>query len=106
LDGHRKSVVVNSFVSRRQLVMNGVPHDSILGSMLFKNFITDIDSRIEGTLSKFVEDARLSSAVDMVEGRDAIQRDLGKLEKWAPKNLMRFNKVKCKEFHFGCSNPR
>jgi len=66
-------------MSKWRLVMSGTPQRSVLGPVLFNIFMGNVvwvnrqtDREIESTLSKFADDAKLSSAADMIEGRDAM----------------------------------
>ena len=59
------------------LITSDIPQGSVLGQALFNIFVGDRDSGIECTLSKFAD----STVVNMLEGRDAIQRDLDRLER-------------------------
>ena len=97
--------MVSSSESKKRLVMSGIPQGSVRGSVLFNIFVGDMDSEIECTHSKFADNTKLS-AVDMLEGTDAIQRDLDVFNRWSHAKLMKFNKTKRKVLHLHRCNPK
>ncbi|KAK4831871.1 hypothetical protein QYF61_019883 [Mycteria americana] len=73
-----------------------VPHNILAAKLETYGF--------DGYGLKFADETKLSGAADLLEGRDAIQRDVDRLEKWVHVNLMQFSKAKCKVLHLGQGN--
>lgn len=86
-------------------VKSGVPQGFLLAPVQFNIYISNSDSEIKCSLSKFADDMKLSSAVHSLEGRDAIQRDLDMLEKCACVDLIKFNKANARSCTWVKANP-
>lgn len=83
LSGRRQGAELKGSLSTWRPVTSGVPPgaDTLLIS------IGDMDSGIEFTLIKIAGDTKLCGAVNTLEGKDAIPRDLDRLERWHLVNL-------------------
>jgi len=71
--------------------------------VLFNVLINDLDAGTKRTLNKVANDTKLTGPMDSLEAREALQRDLDRLESWAITNHMEFSK--CRVVHVRCSNP-
>jgi len=67
----------------------------LLGMVLYNIFFLDLG--LESVLS--LDNSKLGGAVDCLKGREALQRDLDKLESWAITNHMKFSKSICWILH-------
>lgn len=60
---------------------------------MFNVFFSDLDRGVECILSKFAGDTKSGGNIALHEGREALQRGLDRLGRWALASCMRFNKA-------------
>ena len=81
---------LNGYRSGWAEVRSGVQQGPVLGPLLFKIFIDDIDE-----ISKFADDTKIASRVNTVNDIRSMQRTLDKLVAWSNRREMNFNVNKC-----------
>ena len=104
LNGRAQRIVIKSTESVWRPVTSSIPRQLVLGLVLFNIFISDMDKGTESTLSKFADDTKLRGVAGTSEGCATISQALHRMENWAGRNLMRFNKSKCRVLHLRGNN--
>ncbi|KAJ7421147.1 rna-directed dna polymerase from mobile element jockey-like [Willisornis vidua] len=105
LDDCAQRIVVIAITISWQLVTSGVPPGSMLRPVPFSIFVDNLDKGIECTFCKFTDETKLGRSVHLLDGGNALQRDLGRLDQWTEVTGMRFNRAKCWVLHLGHNNP-
>ena len=65
-----------------------------MGPVLFNLLISGLDEGTGCLFSKFVNNTKLGEMADTAECYAAIQKDLDRLQRWAERNILTFNKGK------------
>lgn len=78
---------------------------SFLQPVLFYVFINDLDAGVKRISRQCADDTKLGGAVESLEGGEAVQRDLDRLETWAIAKCVPLNKRECQILKRGWGNP-
>jgi ribonuclease P/MRP protein subunit RPP40 len=106
LGNRRQQVSINTENSDWIDVTSGVPQGSVLGPLLFVIYINDLEVDLVSKIAKFADDTKMCKSVSSVRDADCLRQDLHKLEEWADKWQMQFNKDKCIVIHVGRANSK
>ena len=106
LKGCTQRVVVDGSYSTWGEVGSGVPQSSVLGPMLFNQFISELDNGVKSNLFKFTDDTKIWGEVSTLVGRERLQQDLDRLQEWADINKTRFNTDKRRVLHLSSRNQQ
>lgn len=85
-------------------VISGVPHDSVLGPVVFVVFINDLPDTVSGHIKIFADDSKIYSSVEDEQHHQNLQYDLDRLCDRSRKWKLSFNASKCKVLHLGHNN--
>jgi ribonucleases P/MRP protein subunit RPP40 len=107
----RQRVIVSGFYSEWQPVLSGVPQGSVLGPLLFRIYVDDLDDVLTGgvRIKKFADDTILYkafSASDAASAAHSMQASIDGVLNWCALWQMPLNVRKCTAMHMGLHNPR
>ena len=88
LSKHRQNVVIDDEESKLVPFTSGVPHNSVLGLILFLICINDLLQDIISQVRLFADDTAIYLTIENKNDSETLQRDLGRLQAWESKNHM------------------
>ena len=95
LTDRKQRVVINGYSSEYGNIEAGVPQGSVLGPLLFLIFINDITEGLETKISLYADDSLIyMTSNSPITNKDALDRDLIRIECWAKQWLVTFSPEK------------
>jgi hypothetical protein len=82
---------VGGELSEEVKVRSGVPQGSVLGPLLFLDYVNDIWRNIGSTIRLFADDCVIYRKIISNEDIEKLQKDLDRLGEWAIENAMKIN---------------
>ena len=104
LSGRAQRVVMGGAECGWRAVSGGERWGWVLALVSFNILVNGLEEGIVSTLSKYASETKLGGAAGTPEGCAAVQQELDRMESWAEKNLMRFNKSRCRVLHLERNN--
>ena len=99
LTGCSQCVAVDGEESEWCPVISGVPQGSVMGPVLFLNFINDITDCISSNMRLFAEDSVIYRKITSSEDQKALHEYLFRVFEWAERWGMSFNVKKVRPCH-------
>ncbi len=99
LEDRKIRVVLDGSKSKWRKTTAGVPQGSILGPLMFLIYVNDIVEELESEIYLYADDTALIinfKKEDTIRSFDQLNRDLGRLARWARDWYMLFNPTKTK----------
>jgi len=79
LSNREQRVCIGGDSSRWRSVTSGVPQGSVLGPVLFLNYISDLGNGVQNSMLKFADDTKIFRKINNAEDGRILQDDLDKL---------------------------
>ena len=95
LSGRTQQVVLDGQASDPVPVLSDVPQGSVLGPIMFLNFINDLPDNIRSSVCLFADDCVLYRNIHSIQDCFILQEDLTSLGQWEAYWQMKLNVVKC-----------
>ena len=105
LENRQQRVVINGSYSSWRPVTSGIPQGSVLGPLLFVLYINDLPDSVLSKIFLFADDTKIYRHIQTTQDQDIFQKDIGSLQAWADKWLLKFHPNKCKIMSFGKKHP-
>ena len=97
LSGRFQRVILNGQHCSWKPILAGIPHGSILGLLLFLNYVNELPNELKSNLKLFADDTSLFTIVtDANESATILNNDLLLISKWAFNWKMLFNSDRTK----------